>query len=424
MSHRLAAGLDFGTSNSAIGVHDGRAARLHRFGGMAEVIPSAVFYDLDEERFAFGQDAERRFLEGCHGRYLRALKSVLGTALAEDRTRLGRRSVRFVEILERFLGHMKAEAEAAAGAELRRVVCGRPVRFVDRHPERDRAAQDTLEGVLRRIGIEEVEFLPEPLAALIDAERLIDGPGLALVADIGGGTSDFAVVEVGAGRAAEGLGGRVLASAGVHVGGTDLDRDLSLRHAMPALGLGSETRPPLSDRPIRLPNSLFVDLATWQRIPLLYTGRTLADVEGYLRHAVEPEKVGRLRQVVEHELGHALAGAVEAAKTRLSAEEQAEIEVPRIAGFAPVPVTGAELEAAVAARTARISQTVAETPRLAGTTGAGIAFVVLTGGSTQLPAVRRAIAQHAPDARIVLPDRLGGIAGGLTAEAGRRFLAA
>lgn len=421
MPDRLAAGLDFGTSNSAIGVHDGRAARLHRFRDGSAVAPSAVFFDLDEEAFAFGHEAEAQFLAGAHGRYLRALKSVLGTALAGERTRLGRRAVPFAEILERFLGALKAEAEAAAGGPLTRVVAGRPVHFVDRHPARDAEAQRTLEGILRRIGFEEVVFLPEPVGAAIDAQALIDAPGLALVADIGGGTSDVSVLEVDPARPGA---GRVLASTGVHVGGTDFDRELSLRHVMPELGRGTETRPPMSSGPVAVPNHYHIDLATWQRIPLLYNPRTLREVEALVRHALEPARLARLGRALEEELGHALLAAVERAKIDLSAAPTAAIEAPGLDGLPPLPLARADLDAALQGLAKRIGGAVDEALRLAGVAGDAVTFAVLTGGSTLLPTVHDAIAARVPGARVIRPDRFSGIAHGLTLEAGRRFLGA
>ena len=417
MTDHLAAGLDFGTSNSAIGVHDGRRARLHRFAGGSTIAPSAVFFDALEQSWAFGHEAEACFLAGSEGRYLRALKSVLSTPLAGERTRLGARAVPFTEILERFLGALKAEAEAAAGAPLTRVVAGRPVHFVDRHPERDAEAQATLEAVLRRVGFEEIAFVHEPVGAAIDARGLIDAPGLALVADIGGGTSDVAVLEVDPARPGT---GRVLASAGIHVGGTDFDRELSLAHVMPELGHGTATRPPMSSGPVPVPNHTFLDLATWQRIPLLYTPRTLREVEAMARHALEPARLGRLPRVLEEERGHALLAAVERAKIALSTAPRTAIEAGD--DLPSLPLTRAALDAALGELAGRIAEAVDEALRLAGVVGEAVAFAVLTGGSTLLPTVHEAIAARLPRARAIRPDRFAGIAHGLTLEAGRRFL--
>ncbi|MCX7198300.1 MAG: heat-shock protein, partial [Proteobacteria bacterium] len=63
---------------------------------------------------------------------------------------------------------------------------------------------------------------------------------LVLVADIGGGTSDFSVVRVGPEQCARvDRNADVLASHGVHVAGTDFDREVNLAAIMPLLGLGS-----------------------------------------------------------------------------------------------------------------------------------------------------------------------------------------
>ena len=419
MTDRLAAGLDFGTSNSAIGVHDGRTARLHRFADGSSIAPSAVFFDALEQGWTFGHEAEARFLEGAEGRYLRALKSVLGTSLAGERTRLGRRAVPFTEVFGRFVGALKAEAEAAAGGPLTRVVAGRPVHFVDRHPERDAEAQAMLEAVLRGIGFEEVVFVHEPVGAAIDARALIDAPGLALVADIGGGTSDVALLEV---DPAQPGAGRVLASAGVHVGGTDFDRELSLAHLMPELGRGTAIRPPMSSGPVPVPNHTFLDLATWQRIPRLYAPRTLREVEAMARHALEPARLGRLPRVLQEERGHALLAAVERAKIALSIAPRTAIETGD--DLPSLPLTRAALDAALGEAAGRIAGVVDEALRLAGVAGEAVAFAVLTGGSTLLPTVHEAIAARLPRARAIRPDRFAGIAHGLTLEAGRRFLGA
>ena len=66
------------------------------------------------------------------------------------------------------------------------------------------------------------------------------GAPVVLVADIGGGTSDFSIVRVGPERAQR-LARRddLLASHGVHIAGTDFDRHISLARIMPLLGHGA-----------------------------------------------------------------------------------------------------------------------------------------------------------------------------------------
>ena len=88
----------------------------------------------------------------------------------------------------------------------------------------------------REAGCRDVTFVYEPIAAAHHYEQTLDREELALIADIGGGTSDFSIIRVGPllrGRADRGRD--VLANAGVRVGGTDFDTALSLAAVMPLL---------------------------------------------------------------------------------------------------------------------------------------------------------------------------------------------
>ena len=163
------------------------------------------------------------------GRLMRGLKSVLGTPLMEEATPVGRQRLRLRDVIARYLTAVKARAEAACGASLDSVVHGRPVHFVDGDPEADRRAEDTLRAIARDVGFREVSFQYEPIAAALDYERQVRSEEIALVADIGGGTSDFSIVRLSPERRSRvDRGGDILANDGVRIGGTDFDRQLSL----------------------------------------------------------------------------------------------------------------------------------------------------------------------------------------------------
>src|ERR1700744_5817745 len=127
-----ACGLDFGTSNSAIGVMRGNAPVLAPVEGGETLIPSAVFFDYETKgNVLFGAEAIATYIAQHDGRLMRALKSILGSPLIDEKTALGGRMVALTEVVEIFVRHLKRKAEAFAGHELRAVVHGRPVRFVD-----------------------------------------------------------------------------------------------------------------------------------------------------------------------------------------------------------------------------------------------------------------------------------------------------
>ena len=245
-------GLDFGTSNTTLGTIEGQAPVLVALEAAQTTIPSAIFYEADGG-VLIGRRAVEAYVEGAPGRLMRSLKSVLGTSLIDETTRLGRERVSFRDVIAYYLGAVKRRAEQATGRELRHVVHGRPVHFVDNAPDADRKAEETLRMIAREIGFDEVTFQFEPIAAALDYERQITSEEVALIADIGGGTSDFSIVRLGperhgkADRAAD-----ILANDGVRIGGTDFDRQLSLGVVMPLFGFGSAMKRRRARRAVEL----------------------------------------------------------------------------------------------------------------------------------------------------------------------------
>ena len=315
----IACGLDFGTSNSAIGVARDNAAALAPLEAGNTLMPSAVFFDYETKgRVLFGSEAIAAYVGQTEGRLMRALKSILGSPLIDEKTSLGSRMVPLAEVVEIFVRHLKRKAEAFAGQEITSVVHGRPVRFVDDDDKADAKAQEVLEAIARRAGFRDVAFVYEPIAAAHHYEQTVESEELVLIADIGGGTSDFSIVRLGPQRRERAdRDGDVLANAGVRVGGTDFDTALSLAAVMPLLGLGTH----LVEKNLPMPNALYYELATWATINFAYTHKNERELAELLADACEPEKVGRLLKVVRQRLGHRLAFAVEDAKIALSAAD-------------------------------------------------------------------------------------------------------
>jgi hypothetical chaperone protein len=137
------------------------------------------------------------YVEGAPGRLMRSLKSVLGTLLIDETTRLGRQRTSFRDVIAYFVGAVKRRAEQSLNHPLRYVVHGRPVHFVDNDPDADRKAERILRDIAREVGFDEITFQFEPIAAALEYERQISAEEIALIADIGSGTSDFSIVRLG-----------------------------------------------------------------------------------------------------------------------------------------------------------------------------------------------------------------------------------
>lgn len=414
----VACGLDFGTSNSTLGVADEAGSRMLALEGDHETLPSAIFFDFETHRPAFGRAAINAYVAGGDGRLMRSIKSVLGTSLIDEETLLGRRRVGFREVIGLVIRHIKEEGERRCGQELTHVVHGRPVHFVDGDDAADQRAENALADIARASGFKEVSFQYEPIAAALAYEAQINAEQIALIADIGGGTSDFSIVRIGPDRAQRAeRADDILANDGVRIGGTDFDRLLSLEAVMPHLGY----RSPLLRQGLLTPNHLYVDLATWAKINFLYSPAVLADVERLVKEAKYPQLIRRLVTVLEDHLGHALAMKVEEAKIALSGASTHDIDLSLVEKGLEAPSTRGRLGAAVADPVERLAAMTKDCLRQAGLRGDQVDAIFLTGGSTLLPAVRGAITGAVPEARIVEGDKFGAVGLGLTIEAGRRY---
>lgn len=410
-------GLDFGTSNTTLGTIDGAAPVLAALEETQTAIPSAIFYDADGG-VRIGRRAVDAYVDGVHGRLLRSLKSVLGTSLIDETTRLGRERISFRDVIAAYVGAIKRRAEQATGHQLTHVVHGRPVHFVDNAPDADRKAEDTLRGIAKGIGFAEVTFQFEPIAAALDYERQIASEELALIADIGGGTSDFSIVRLGperhgkADRASD-----ILANDGVRIGGTDFDRQLSLGVVMPLFGFGSA----MKRQGLDVPSSYFHDLATWSSINRMYEPRVLADIRQVRQEAAEPELLERLMRVVEEQRGHTLAMEVEDAKIALSEQRRSAIPLEWVEPGLNVSIARPELVSYTRQLSDRIAARIKNCLVQAGLKSGAIDSVFLTGGSVKLAHVHKAITKALPSARIVEGDIFGAVGKGLTLEALRRY---
>ncbi len=417
--HLRHCGLDFGTSNSTLAVAPGNAAaRLVPLEGGRPTLPSTIFFDFDADRTLFGRAAVAEYISGTDGRMMRSLKTILGSSLAEEKIRVKKRIVSYLQIIGSFVGELRQRAQTDIGYELDSVVVGRPVHYVDDDPLADRQAQQQMESTVRSKGFRHIEFQYEPIAAALDYEQQVTREEVGLVVDLGGGTSDFSVVRVSPRRAAAGdRQSDILSTAGVHVGGTDFDRLLSLKSVMPALGYQT----PTADGKRPLPSSPYVDLATWHRINQLYDPAILRQLRETEREARDPDKVEKLISIVKHREGHRLAGAVELAKIALTGEARAAMKFEGEEVTLDAAISRDQLSVAIAGPLDRIEDKLREVVAVAGLTADRIDTLILTGGSTRIRAILQRLRANFPDARFVETDAFGSVGLGLALDAARKF---
>jgi len=421
---RACCAIDFGTSNSAVALPVDRGVQLVDLEAGQPTMPTAVFYAVEglaaheEPRRQYGRAAITAYVEGHEGRLMRSMKSILGSTLATQATEVGAgRSVRYLDVVAGYLRRLKSLAEVVAGRPLSHAVLGRPVYFVDDDPPRDARAQAVLEQAAREVGFTEVHFQFEPIAAALDYERGIDREQRVLVADIGGGTSDFSLVRVGP-RQGRRLDRRrdILANHGVHVAGTDFDRHIELARILPCCGYRG--RGPTGRE---VPSRAYFDLATWHLINTVYTPSRVSELRQMKAFYADPLQHHRLMTVVEQHLGHSLIARAEAAKIAVAEGGPCTIDLSQIEPGLVASLDEASAAAALEADLRRVVEAADETLTQAGLAHDRVDTLYFTGGSTGFRPLAERIAARFPNATVIRGDRFASVARGLGLHAQRLF---
>lgn len=404
-------GIDFGTSNSAVAwLGPQGPAQQIALEGDALAIPTAVFFNLENHTTHVGRDAVAQYLAGTEGRLMRSLKSLLGSPLLLETTQIGHHAISFQDIIATFLNTLRERAAHRLGFAPTRVVMGRPVHFVDEDAQRDAQAEASLRDVAHAVGFEDVSFQLEPIAAALDHEQRLTSESTVLVVDLGGGTSDFTVVRLGPDRMRRAdRSSDILATTGVHIGGTDYDRQLNLSQVMPLLGhkhLGPDGR--------EVPSRVFFDLASWHLIHWQYQPRAISHAKTLRSNYSDALLHERLMRVLTERHGHHLAHEVEQAKIRCSvANADTHIDLSVLERGLQAPLGVADLQAQLHDLLARTVACARDCVRAAGLTDASLDAIYLTGGSSALSTFQTTLQAEFPGVALIEGDLFGGVAMGL-----------
>lgn len=400
--------IDFGTSNSAVAILSGKTPIRIPIETGEDTLPTAVFFPSDGGPMRIGRAAASALITGEEGRYMRALKSVLGTSLFNESKILGGKRQTLSEIVTAFIVDLKQRAETTSGQKFTRVLSGRPVHFHSEDPARDARAQNDLRACYEAAGFKEISFLFEPEAAALTSYNHGEVGKIGLIVDIGGGTSDFSAFR------RKSTGFEILASHGIRLGGTDFDQTVSMKHVMPLLGYGGTLRREFGQGLLPVPKTTYNELSTWAKIPFLYTRKTQTETAQMARLASDPKSFKRLETVLEFELGHELAFAVEHGKIAANSDqENAEINMRFIEPGLSAPITTASLNGALQPFRSRLGAAAIETLRLADVAPKDVKTVVLVGGSSLMNMVAQEMHDVCPQATQSYNDAFTAIVDGL-----------
>ena len=409
-------GLDFGTTNTVGALSAGGAApALISFvgpGAPTEVFRSALCFWEEEDKpggvaAEAGPWAIAEYLAYPQGsRFIQSFKSVAASRNFETASILGKR-FSFEALGRLFLERLLSHSGGCLNARPQRVIVGRPVAYAGSSPD-PALARERYGKMFAGFGAE-IHYVYEPLAAAFSFAARLTDEATVLVADFGGGTSDFSIVHMK--RAGREQRFTPLGHAGIGIAGDDFDFRLMDHLVLPRLGKGSEYRS--FDKQLVIPGSYFADFANWSRLALMRNRRTMEELRRLQLQAIDPDAIARLIAVIDNELGYPLYEAIGRLKRGLSQNEQATFEFVGGGLDITAQVSRAEFETWIAGDLARIEACVDDALVTAGLTDASIDRVFLTGGSSLIPAVRAIFERRFRPQRVAVGGELTSIAQGL-----------
>lgn len=408
-------GVDFGTTNSVLSLHDGQGQSVVSYD--APEGPIAAFRSVLSFREPSGPTRQRsleagpwaieEYLEDPFGtRFIQSFKSFAASPHFQSTEIFGRR-YSFEDLLWSFLSKLQAHGGGRLAALPKTVVIGRPVQFAGASADAALALR-RYETVFRRLGFTDLHYVYEPVAAAFYFAQRLAGSAAVLVADFGGGTSDFSVIRF------DRTGGRVvsraLGHAGVAVAGDAFDYRIIDHVVSPQLGKGSLYRS--GDKELPIPNRYFSAFARWSQLALLKSSRELRELKALARTALDP-RVASFVELIEDDHGYPLYRAVSKVKEGLSEAERAPFRFQAGEIDIGADITRADFEAWIAPELGQIDQALQHALDGAGLPASAIDQVFLTGGSSFVPAVRRLFTDRFGTARIATGGEFESIASGL-----------
>lgn len=413
-------GLDFGTTNSSLAwaraANDVVLCDLDPFAADPHILRSLLYFSRETRSFVVGQRAIDEYLaEDMHGVLMQSIKSFLGDDSFET-TWVHDRSYRLEDLIAVIFQHVRQAIRSLTPEEVFLVI-GRPAIFANR-PEKEQVARDRLRRAAQLAGFFDVDFQYEPIAAGFAYEASLDRPELALIADFGGGTSDFTVMRLGSG-ASQDRRDDILSSAGVQIGGDVFDGRIMVQKLGKYFGAGTTFRSMERQR-MPFPKHLIARLGVWHQIPFLRSPKTTEVLARMRRASSHPARIDAFTTLLDGNYTFFLHREIERAKGVLSAEPRAAIRFAReqIAIDETLPREG--FERVIAADYDIIQRCMHQVLRDAQVNPSDIRSVFLTGGSVQIPVIRRMFADAFGEHALKSHDYLTTVAFGLGLTAWHR----
>lgn len=414
----ITVGLDFGTSNSAISMLKGDDAVVLPIGWHGgKTIRSVLYFPEGRTKMVFvGEQGIHEYVDHeMHGRFLQSVKTLLPDPSFEG-TMIRSWGLQTAEsLVAHIIRYLRDSAIKKVGAEINRVVIGRPVRFSEKSEE-DVLAEKRLVTAAQLAGFTEISTQFEPVGAAYHYEHSLDREELVLVADLGGGTTDFTVMRLSPERRRkQDRRDDMLGSSGVYIGGDKFDSLIMRRRLLKYFAEGSTYRS--AEKILEIPSYLLLDLCRWQRIPMLREPRIQELIKYLLVYSSDPVGILRVQQLIDDNLGFELFRAIERAKITLTDHAEAKVLFDHSDINIDEPINRSEFEAIIEPEIEVLDRCVSGLLANLSLSPSGIDSVFMTGGSSMVPIVRQLLGRKFGVDKVRSGDNFTSVASGLALSA-------
>jgi hypothetical chaperone protein len=437
----LHVGIDFGTSNSGVGIYQNDQVHILPLDSRnidPEVVRTILYITSDDRHF-IGQEAvelyykqninrQRRFVKkwsgeidyhGADMHYVRdiyvyvdelqpgRLMQFIKSALRSEKyvgTQVFDRYYSLSDIIATYLHTLKQRAEALLKEEISGVTLGRPVKF-SQDPSLDLKAESTLRQAAREAGFSQVDFELEPVAAALYYELSLTTPQNVLIFDFGGGTLDLTIIRLGDPQQRV-----VYASGGIGIAGSDFDRAIIQKRMLPHFGQGF-----VQYNPAIL--NLIHTIPDWAALPELSTPQARAELERAIQVGQAPVRLKRLESLIFNDLAFSFYNMVESTKIALSGRRVAVARMKEKNLDIWELYTRTQFEKDIQEHRQEIQRVLMDTISASGLEAGQIDAVVKTGGSSNIPIFTESLISIFGAEKVKSTDVFNSVTAGLAIKA-------
>lgn len=403
-------GIDFGTTNSALSIFDEEKGEI--VGSI--ILPSLIYFPEGQgEEYVIGEEAISSYLnDGMRGRFIKSVKQILSRSSFTE-TLIGKKRYNAAALVALILKELKSRADKIIGQNCHKAVIGRPVFFDDDNTQKDRLAQSRLEKAADMAGFEQVRLQFEPIGAAFAYEKTLLQKKTVLVADLGGGTTDFTCLVLDPANAGkQNRNDKFLGTGGIYIGGDSFDSAFMWEKGTPYFGKNTLYKV-APDKYLTVPKSLFSNICSWDKMNFFNGVRIKREIEDYYYFSDNDPKFKNLITLITENLGYSVFHAIEQTKIALSSLNTAPFRYSRLNIEINEVISIEEYEGIISRDVIRISDYLDQFLATNGINTKDIDSLFLTGGTSLVPAIRNLFKSRFPEIPLNSGDNFISVANGL-----------